>query len=114
LELNYTFSANIPLHVLGDPNRLRQIIDNLIDNAIKFTDDGGVSLTVKRVSALDNKVEIKFSIADTGIGITEEEMKNLFKTFSQVDGSITRKYGGTGLGLVISKQLVEIMGGCRN
>ena len=111
LELNYTLAADAPDIVSGDQNRLRQIVNNLLDNAIKFTENGEVSLSVKKTAGNAETVELTFAVRDTGIGIAAGEMSKLFKTFSQVDGSITRKYGGTGLGLVISKQLVEMMGG---
>ncbi|TWH49454.1 PAS domain S-box protein [Sporomusa sp. KB1] len=111
LELNYTLSADVPDIVSGDQNRLRQILNNLLDNAIKFTENGEVSLSIKRTGGNAETFELTFAVRDTGIGIASGEMNKLFKTFSQVDGSITRKYGGTGLGLVISKQLVELMGG---
>ncbi|CQR74246.1 PAS domain S-box protein [Sporomusa ovata] len=111
LELNYTLSADVPDIVSGDQNRLRQILNNLLDNAIKFTENGEVSLSIKRSGGNAETFELTFAVRDTGIGIAAGEMNKLFKTFSQVDSSITRKYGGTGLGLVISKQLVELMGG---
>ena len=111
LELNYTLSADVPDIVSGDQNRLRQILNNLLDNAIKFTENGEVSLSIKRTGGNAETFELTFAVRDTGIGIASGEINKLFKTFSQVDGSITRKYGGTGLGLVISKQLVEMMGG---
>lgn len=111
IELNYKFSCQVPAVLAGDPNRIRQILNNLIDNAIKFTDTGEVSLTVKTGKQVTDRIELILSVADTGIGISQDDMNKLFRTFSQVDGSITRKYGGTGLGLAISKQLVEMMGG---
>lgn len=111
LELNYSFSSNIPQYLIGDPDRLQQVINNLLENAIKFTESGDVSISVKKHSVTEEFMELKFAISDTGIGIDEEKRDRLFKTFSQVDGSITRKFGGTGLGLVISRQLVEMMGG---
>ncbi len=111
LELNYALSSSIPKIVNGDPERLRQVLNNLLNNAIKFTSCGEVTLSVKKAAISNEEVELSFSVTDSGIGISEEEQSRLFKTFSQVDGSITRKYGGTGLGLVISKQLVEMMGG---
>ncbi len=111
LDLDYTFSTAIPEILSGDSNRLRQVLNNLIDNAIKFTEHGGVALAIKASEAGKGSVEIVFVVRDTGIGIAPHEMDKLFKTFSQVDGSTTRRYGGTGLGLVISKQLVEMMGG---
>lgn len=111
IELNYTFSIDIPQYVLGDPSRLHQILNNLISNAIKFTEIGEVWIKVKKIKNQDNEVEIQFSVEDTGIGISEDNIGMLFQSFSQLDGSITRRFGGTGLGLAISKQLSEIMGG---
>jgi len=111
LELNYSFSSNIPQYLIGDPNRLQQVLNNLIGNAVKFTENGEVNISIKKSTITEENVELKFAVSDTGIGIDEEKKDRLFKTFSQVDGSITRKFGGTGLGLVISRQLVEMMGG---
>jgi CheY-like chemotaxis protein len=111
LDLKWEISASIPPVLNGDPNRLKQILNNLLNNALKFTDHGKVTLSVKEIAKTDQTIELKFSVADSGIGISKEEQSRLFRTFSQVDGSITRKYGGTGLGLVISKQLVQKMGG---
>ncbi len=111
LDLFYAFSSNINPYLIGDSFRLQQILNNLINNAVKFTEQGSITVEVKGLSATDTMIELQFSVKDTGIGIAPENMDLLFKSFSQVDGSNTRKYGGTGLGLVISKQLVEIMGG---
>ncbi|MFZ5949447.1 MAG: ATP-binding protein, partial [Candidatus Rifleibacteriota bacterium] len=111
LSLISDVDFKIPDRIIGDPNRLRQILLNLIDNAVKFTVNGGVDVRVKLVEAKEEKVKIKFSISDTGVGIPDEAKKWLFTAFSQVDGSITRKFGGTGLGLAISNQLVELMNG---
>jgi PAS domain S-box-containing protein len=111
IELNYSFSSGIPQYLVGDPSRLKQVLNNLVNNAIKFTEQGEVSLAVKKSLIINDEVELRFVVSDTGIGISPENMGRLFKTFSQVDSSITRKFAGTGLGLVISKQLVEIMGG---
>jgi PAS domain S-box-containing protein len=111
LQLTYDLDPIIPKYLIGDPNRLRQILNNLVDNAIKFTDTGKISVAVNNVLKTDQDIELKFAVQDTGIGISEEDQTFLFKTFTQVDSSITRKYGGTGLGLAISKQLVELMGG---
>lgn len=111
LELNYSFSLNTPQYLKGDPNRLKQVLNNLIGNAIKFTESGVVSISVNKNVNFGETVELKFTVSDTGIGIGEEEKVMLFKSFSQVDSSITRKFGGTGLGLVISKQIVEMMSG---
>ena len=111
LELTYSFSSNIPVYLIGDPNRLQQILNNLIGNAVKFTEKGEVSIGVKRTAISQEYIELKFTVSDTGIGISRESVDRLFKSFSQVDSSYTRKFGGTGLGLAISKQLVEMMGG---
>lgn len=111
LNLFYTFPFDIPSTVSGDPNRLRQILNNLLSNAIKFTEKGSVTLSVQRVPCDSKNIMLKFTVSDTGIGISEENIKKLFKTFSQIDSSFTRRFQGTGLGLAISKQLVEIMGG---
>jgi len=111
LELEYTFSTNIPRYVKSDPYRLRQVLNNLLSNAIKFTESGQISISVKKVLSVGNDIELMFIVSDTGIGISDSNMEKLFKTFSQVDSSTTRKFGGTGLGLAISKQLVEMMGG---
>lgn len=111
LELFCSFSANIPLHLVGDPYRLQQVLNNLVSNAIKFTERGEITIGVKKSALSPDVVELKFSVSDTGIGIPPEGVGKLFKSFSQLDGSNTRKFGGTGLGLAISKQLVEMMGG---
>ncbi|WHH61378.1 PAS domain S-box protein [Petroclostridium sp. X23] len=111
LSLDYQFSAGIPTYLIGDSIRIKQILDNLIGNALKFTEDGGIILSVKKHSKKLDSFELLFSVSDTGIGIAKSEIDRLFRCFSQVDGSITRKFGGTGLGLAISKQLAEMMGG---
>lgn len=111
LELNYSFSSSIPNFIIGDPHRLRQILNNLISNAIKFTQAGAVSVSVKKVFCKDGEIQLSFSITDTGIGITKEDVGRLFQSFNQIENTYTKKYGGTGLGLVISKQLVQMMGG---
>ncbi len=99
------------VQLIGDPLRLEQVLINLLGNAIKFTEKGGVTLTVKCKKEDDGQVCCLFSVQDTGIGLSKEQQKRLFSAFTQVDSTITRKYGGTGLGLAISKQLVELMGG---
>jgi two-component system, sensor histidine kinase len=112
IEILCCISEDVPIYVQGDPGRLQQVLNNLLSNAVKFTDSGNVSLTVSKLDELYNgHVKVKFCIADTGIGIAKEDMKKIFKNFSQVDGTITRRFGGTGLGLVISKRLVRLMHG---
>lgn len=111
LELNLLVSSSIPRFLVGDPTKLRQIIGNLVSNAIKFTKIGEVFIDVSLNYTNTNQVELLFNVTDTGIGISDEEINKLFKPFSQVDSSTTRKYGGTGLGLAICKRYVEMMGG---
>ncbi|MFN8577748.1 MAG: PAS domain S-box protein [Candidatus Sericytochromatia bacterium] len=111
LDLIYLIDNKIPSFVKGDVTRLRQILVNLVGNAIKFTDQGEVFVSISLIEKYDNKIKIKFSIKDTGIGLSQENIDKLFKPFIQADSSINRKYGGTGLGLAISKKLVETMGG---
>lgn len=111
LTLQYSMSPDIPRYLIGDPDRLRQILNNLIGNAIKFTDRGQVSVSVCRTGGSQANVALEFCVSDTGVGIPAEKMDLLFKRFSQVDGSATRRYSGTGLGLAICKQLAELMGG---
>ncbi|MEJ2748713.1 MAG: response regulator, partial [Anaerolineae bacterium] len=111
LNLAYYMEGNIPLVIEGDVTRLRQILANLLGNAVKFTNEGEVVVTAVAQPLTDDKLKIQFSVKDTGIGIPPEKMDRLFHSFSQVDASTTRHYGGTGLGLIISKQLVEMMGG---
>ena len=108
LDLTYTIDERIAPTILGDFVRLRQVLANLLSNAVKFTEKGSIAIHVKPGEMAD---EIHFSVFDTGIGISSEDMKKLFHHFSQVDSSTSRKYGGTGLGLAISKRLVELMGG---
>ncbi len=101
----------VPPYVKGDPVRLKQIIINLVNNAIKFTEKGSITVSVEKKSAENEKIQLLFKIMDTGIGISPEGQKKLFQSFSQVDKSTTRKYGGTGLGLMISKNLTQLMHG---
>jgi len=99
------------IHRIGDPGRLKQIILNLISNALKFTEQGEIIVNAGPVENSENEDEVKFSITDSGIGIPKEKLNLIFESFSQADSSTTRKYGGTGLGLTISKSLIELMGG---
>jgi len=112
LDLVYQIDAGIPLQIVGDRLRLRQILLNLVSNALKFTESGEVFVKVSLVKIeADGQLELLFSVRDTGIGIPPDKLDKLFKSFSQVDSSTTRKYGGTGLGLAISEKLVGLMGG---
>jgi PAS domain S-box-containing protein len=112
LELLLNIDNNIPDQLLGDPGRLRQIIVNLVGNAIKFTEAGEIEVSVTQVAkAKDGPIEICFCVRDTGIGIPKNKLKLIFDSFSQADTSTTRKFGGTGLGLTISSQLLQLMGG---
>ncbi len=111
LELVCDIPPTFPNALLGDPGRIRQILTNLIDNAVKFTEHGDIVVRVRLLDLDESNAQLHFSITDTGLGISEESQQRLFQAFSQADGSTTRKYGGTGLGLTISKQLAEMMGG---
>ena len=111
LEFASFVGGDVPTSVAGDPFRIRQVLTNLLSNAVKFTEGGRVSLRVERVEEWADTVKIRFEVADTGIGITDEQRARLFQPFSQADASTTRRYGGTGLGLAISGQLVGMMGG---
>ncbi|KFN42408.1 hybrid sensor histidine kinase/response regulator [Arenimonas oryziterrae] len=111
LRLSLQIDAAVRLPVRGDPVRLRQILTNLISNAVKFTERGAVSLQITRKGETRTQHELRFEVRDTGIGIARQNAQNLFRAFSQADASTTRLYGGTGLGLVICKRIVDLMGG---
>jgi len=111
LEFLFQIHPDVPKFLIGDPLRLGQILINLANNAVKFTSDGEVVITVEKVKAEGDLFTIKFAVRDTGIGMTKEQIGKLFQSFSQADSSTTRKFGGTGLGLTISKRLVEMMNG---
>jgi two-component system, sensor histidine kinase and response regulator len=111
IELALRFDPSVPSSVRGDPGRLRQVLTNLVGNAVKFTAEGEVVLSISADSVSDDEARLFFHVRDTGIGIDPEAQRRLFQAFSQADSSTSRKYGGTGLGLAISMQLVEAMGG---
>jgi two-component system, sensor histidine kinase and response regulator len=111
LELAFEIEPNVPDALIGDPGRLRQIILNLVGNAIKFTEQGEVVLSVQSLTHVRDELQLRFTVTDTGIGIPPDKQAAIFEAFRQADGSMTRKYGGTGLGLTISSRLVELMGG---
>ncbi|MBF0525108.1 MAG: response regulator, partial [Deltaproteobacteria bacterium] len=111
LELAYRIEPDVPDRLLGDPSRIRQVVLNLIGNAIKFTEAGEVVLEVESSYKANDEVVLHFSVRDTGIGIPEDKIERIFEPFTQADGSTTREYGGTGLGLTICSRLVSLMGG---
>ncbi len=111
IKLNCLIDERLPATFLGDGNRLKQILVNLVGNAMKFTRCGGVTMTMEEVNGLDDGVMVRFMVADTGIGIPLEQQNAIFEKFTQADGTITRRFGGTGLGLAITCQLVSLMGG---
>lgn len=111
LKFNKTIANSIPSNILGDATRIRQIVLNLVANAIKFTEKGSVELSLNVLERYDDHVTLLACVSDTGIGISDEKLAKLFKPFSQVDSSTTRKYGGSGLGLAICAKLVELMDG---
>ncbi|MDX1495944.1 MAG: response regulator [Salinisphaeraceae bacterium] len=111
VEMLFKVDANVPQHLLGDSLRLKQILVNLAGNAIKFTEEGEVVIEVSLQEQHGDEVALAFKVRDTGIGISEEQQKNIFQAFRQADAGTTRRYGGTGLGLVISQRLIRLMGG---
>ena len=111
ITLDCSFSNNIPQSVKGDPQRIQQVLNCLLSNGIKFTEEGGVRVKVAAIDDTEDQFKLRIAVADSGIGISDKDKNKLFIRFSQVDASDTRKYGGTGLGLVITKQIVELMGG---
>ncbi len=111
LEVHYVLEPDLPQHFVGDPLRLTQILVNLIGNAVKFTARGAITVFFRCTPAVNGMQTLEVDVQDSGIGMSEEQMANLFQAFSQADASITRKYGGTGLGLTISQRLTQLMGG---
>jgi PAS domain S-box-containing protein len=111
IELFFSIEDNVPEKLLGDPVRIGQVFNNLVSNAVKFTEKGMVELTIRAIDQKDATVTLECILKDTGIGMTKEQTHHLFEKFTQADTSITRKYGGTGLGLAISCQLIALMGG---
>ena len=111
LDLSCRIQPSVPEFLVADPSRLRQILVNLVGNAIKFTERGEVRIQVKLNSESESEMELHFTVSDTGIGIPKEQQQFIFESFAQADGSTTRHFGGTGLGLAISSQLIGLMGG---
>lgn len=109
--IDIRLADNLPHTVIGDPYRLKQVLTNLLSNAVKFTDKGIVRLSAERINPEESTVALHFSVSDTGVGIREEDLKLLFRPFTQADASTSRKYGGSGLGLSISRELTRLMGG---
>jgi signal transduction histidine kinase len=111
LYLRLNFDPALPTHVMGDPGRIRQVLLNLCDNAIKFTATGGLTVNVRSLGEQGAWTVMEFQVQDTGAGIPADKQEVIFEAFSQADASTTRQYGGTGLGLTICASLVELMGG---
>ena len=114
LQVSYYIDKLIPVHIITDKLRLKQILANLVSNALKFTHHGGISVNVRPLHIRENDIKLSFEVQDTGIGISADKISRLFQPFSQGDSSTTRQYGGTGLGLVICERLVELLGGSIN
>jgi signal transduction histidine kinase len=114
LQLVCDVAASVPETLVADESRMRQVVLNLLGNAVKFTERGEVALIVEPQACApsDAATELRFAVRDTGIGIAGEKLEHIFEAFAQADGSTARRYGGTGLGLTISRRLVELMGGC--
>ncbi|HMA49303.1 MAG TPA: ATP-binding protein, partial [Magnetospirillaceae bacterium] len=111
LQMRFVKSPDLPPVLIGDPARLHQILLNLLSNAVKFTEKGAVTLSIEVLTRQDEGAKLRFEVADSGIGLSEEQQQRLFTPFDQADSSITRRYGGTGLGLAIARRMVELMGG---
>ena len=111
ITLLYDYQAGLPAYITGDPTRLRQVLVNLLNNAVKFTMQGSVTLSVKHIADVNGLVSIQFTVSDTGIGIPAELTNKIFSGYTQATAGTARRYGGTGLGLKISKELVQLMGG---
>lgn len=114
LDMTFDVESNVPDHLLGDPLRTKQVVINLVGNAVKFTSEGSVDVhvcVVRDAGVSDGQITLQFCVTDTGIGIPEDKLSLIFETFCQADGGTTRRFGGTGLGLTISRRLVELMGG---
>ena len=111
LEINSFIHSGVPQKIAGDPGRLKQVLNNLVNNAVKFTNQGEILITVKKESEQNDSITLKFEVSDTGIGIAQDKQKAIFESFTQADASATRKFGGTGLGLTISKKIIELMNG---
>jgi hypothetical protein len=111
LELATEIAPDVPARVIGDPGRMRQVIVNLVSNAIKFTEKGEVVIRVEADGRVEGKDVVRFTVADTGIGIPLDKQATIFESFTQADSSMTRRFGGTGLGLTIASQLTQLMGG---
>jgi signal transduction histidine kinase len=111
LDLTLRIAPETPRELIGDPVRIRQILVNLLGNALKFTAQGHIDVTVMCARQTEREVGVRVSVEDTGIGIPEDKLQHIFEQFTQADGSTSRRYGGTGLGLAISRKLVELMEG---